>query len=238
MRMARGMLPAVAMALALVGVSPSMSHGAGHSVTLFAGVFGNDEFVQVWEGVAGSYAVHDRVSLVGRITGVHYLDSSRFREGDSGIGEAGVGVLVAPRTTVTILGGSYFGDIEDPIIDGWVSTSQLIAGHWFQLNVGALYGFDSERWQTWNSLSTPITDTAKDLILFGGVESVIYSEGELWDGGDFVHNSDKDDVRYRVGPFLELYKRSWDAGVRVGVGGGDYGVYGSGQIYKRFGFGS
>jgi hypothetical protein len=207
-------------------------------VTLYAGIFGNDEYVQVWEGVSASVGVHERISLVGRITGLHYLETDRFRDGDSGIGEGGLAFHIAPNTSITVLGGSYFGDIEDPIIDGWFSTAFPIGNIWLYHNVGALYGFDSERWQAWASLSTPIWEPNDDLILFGGVEAVVYNEGLFLDDGDFVHNPDKDDVKFQIGPMVELHKRSWDAGLKLGVGGGDYDVYGTASIYKRFSWGS
>ena len=69
---------------------------------------------------------------------------------------------------------------------------------------------------------------------FAGVETIIYNEGQLRRDGDFVRNPNHDDVKFQVGPVLGVYKRSWDAGLRLGVGGGDYGVYGTMSLWKTF----
>jgi len=206
------------------------------SLTLYGGLFGNKDYVQGWEGLALSVGVHERVALLARITGIHIIDSDRFREGDSGIGEGGVAFTIADNTSLSVLGGTYFGDIDDPIIDGAVSTAQQIADHWVYFSAGGLYGFASNRWQALGYVSTPITDPANDLILFGGVETIVYNEGQFRVDGDWVHNPDSRDVKFQIGPSLALYMRSWDAGVRLGVGGGDYGVYGTGSIWKTFSF--
>lgn len=236
MRKARGVSCAiVALLLLLV---PTRGRAAESSLTLYGGLFGNREYVQAWEGLALSLGLHEYVSAVGRITGVHYLESDDFNDGSSGLGEGGFSFHVAPNTSITALGGYYFGDIEEPIIDGWASTAQLIGNRWFNFSVGGLYGFDSYRWQTWGSVSTPIWEIDEDLILFGGVEAVVYNEGRFLNDQDFVFNPDKDDVRFQTGPMLELHKRSWDAGLKVGAGGGNNGVYGTASVYKRFGWGS
>jgi hypothetical protein len=178
--------------------------------------------------------VHENVSLIARITGVHIIDSDRFHEGHSGLGEGGVGFHLAPNTTLSILGGSYFGEIFDPVVDGQFATAQLFGDRWIYLSVGGIYGFDSTRWQATGYLSTPITDPAKDLILFAGAETIIYNEGQLRRDDDWVRNPDREDVKVQAGPVLGLYKRSWDAGLRLGVGGGDYGVYGTMSVFKTF----
>jgi hypothetical protein len=221
-------------AVALFVASPTSAWSAHSSLTLYGGLFGNDEYIQGWEGVALSIGVHERVSLLGRITGVHIIDSDRFREGHSGIGEGGLGFHIAPNTTLSVLGGTYFGEIYDPIIDGALSTAQPIADRWIYLSVGGLYGFESNRWQNTVYLSTPITDPAEDFIIFGGVESIIYNEGQLRRGDDFIKNDDSRDVRVQVGPVVEFYKRSWQAGLRLGAGGGDFGPYGTMSVYKTF----
>jgi hypothetical protein len=210
--------------------------GPRSALTLYAGAFGNKEFIQVWEGLALSIGVHERVSLLARITGIHVIDADRFREGDSGLGEGGLAFHIADNTTLSVLGGTYFGDIDDPVIDGVLSTAQQIGDRWFFFAAGGLYGFDSNRWQALGYVSTPITDPAEDLVLFGGVETYIYNEGQFRVDDDWVRNPEKDHVKFQVGPVLALYKRSWDAGLRVGVGGGDYGVYGTGSIWKTFSF--
>ncbi len=216
--------------------STTTTSGPRSSLTLYGGLFGNKRYVQGWEGLALSIGVHERVSLLARITGIHIIDSDRFREGDSGIGEGGLAFHVADNTTLSVLGGTYFGDIDDPIIDGAFSTAQLVADHWIYFQAGGLYGFDSNRWQAMGYLSTPITDPNEDLILFGGVETVIYNEGQFRIDGEFVPNPDSRDVKFQVGPVLALYKRAWDAGLRLGVGGGDYGVYGTMSLWKTFSF--
>jgi hypothetical protein len=238
MRKAGGALWAIAAGMALGVAVPTPGWCGQHSLTLYGGLFGNKEYVQGWEGVAASVGVAEPVSIIGRLTGVHYFEADRFRDGDAGIGEGGLAFHLAPNTTLSVLGGTYFGDIEDPLIDGSLTTAQMINGRWFQLSVSGLYGFDSERWQTSGYLATTIADLSDDLTLFGGVESVIYNEGRFLRDGDFFRNPDKGDVKVQAGPVIELYKRSWDAGLRLGVGGGDYGVYGTASIYKRFGFGS
>ena len=211
-------------------------NGPHSSLTLYAGVFGNKEYLQVWEGLGLSIGVHERVSLLARITGIHIIDADRFREGDSGLGEGGLAFHIADNTTLSLLGGTYFGDIDDPVIDGMLSTAQLIGDRWFFFAAGGLYGFDSNRWQALGYISTPITDPTEDLVLFGGVETMIYNEGQFRVDDDWLRNPEKDHVKFQVGPVLALYKRSWDAGIRLGVGGGDYGVYGTGSIWKTFSF--
>ncbi len=227
---------AAAVVLAASLAAPAVGWSAGSSLTLYGGIFGNDEYVNVWEGVGLSFGVHERVSLLARITGVHVIESDKFRDGSSGIGEGGVAFHISPNTSIGVLGGSYFGEIYDPIIDGYFSTAQLLGGHWFYLHVGGLYGFESERWQNSIYVSTPITDPAKDFMLFVGAESLIYNEGQLREDDDFVDNPDSDDVRVQAGPVLGLHKRSWNAGARFGVGGGDYGIYGTMSLYKTFSF--
>ncbi len=234
MRIGRRVLWTVAGAFALALATPAAGRCEHASLTLYGGLFGNKEYVEGWEGVQGAIGVHEYVSLLARITGVHILDSDRFHEGDSGIGEGGLGFHVAPNTMVAVLGGSYFGDIFDPIIEGDFSTAQLIGDRWIYLQVTGVYGFDSTRWQNSIYLSTPISDPAKDVVLFGGVESYLYNEGQLRRDGDFVRNPDHGDVKVQVGPALSVYKRSWDAGLKVGVGGGDYGVYGTMSVFKTF----
>ena len=215
--------------------APATGHCQRTSLTLFGGLFGNKEYVQGWEGVQASVGVHEHVSLLARVTGVHIIDSDRFHEGHSGIGEGGLAFHVAPNTTLSVLGGTYFGEIFDPIIDGQLSTAQLFGDRWIYLSVSGLYGFESNRWQASGYLSTPITDPAKDVVLFAGVEAIVYNEGQLRRGDDdFVLNPDREDVKFQVGPTLGVYKRSWDAGLRVGVGGGDYGVYGTMSVFKTF----
>ena len=220
--------------IALAMAAPASGWSAQTSLTLYGGMFGNKEYVQGWEGLAGSLGVTDHVSLLGRITGVHIIHSDRFREGNTGIGEGGLGFHVAPNTTLSVYGGTYFGDIEDPIIDGDLSTAQMIGDRWIYLSVGGLYGFESTRWQSTIYLSTPITDPAEDVVLFAGAEAIIYNEGQFRRDGDFVRNPDREDVKFQVGPTLGVYKRSWNAGLRVGVGGGDYGVYGTMSVFKTF----
>jgi hypothetical protein len=234
MRTARRALWTVVGALALSVTAPAPGRCEHSALTFYGGLFGNKAYVQGWEGVQGSLGVHDYVSLLGRVTGVHIIDSDRFHEGHSGIGEGGLAFHVAPNTTVAILGGTYFGEIFDPIIDGDFNTAQLIGDRWISLQIGGLYGFHSNRWQSTIYLSTPISDPAKDCVLFGGVETTIYDEGRLRRGDDFVHNFNHDDVKFQVGPVLSLYKRSWNAGLRLGVGGGDYGVYGTMSVFKSF----
>ena len=227
----------LAAVVALLSVAvPAAAYAERVSLTFYGGLFGNKEYVQGWEGIAASVGVHERVALLGRITGVHIIEADRFREGHSGIGEGGLGFTLAPNTTLAVLGGTYFGEIEDPIIDGQFSTAQLIADRWFYLSVGGLYGFESNRWQNNIYLSTPITDPQEDVILFAGVESILYNEGRFREGDDFVRNPDHDDVRVQVGPTLSIYKRSWDAGVRFGAGGGDFGPYGSMALWKTVSF--
>jgi hypothetical protein len=221
-------------AIALTLAVPAAGWCAHTSLTLYGGVFGNKEYIQGWEGLAGAIGIAEPVSLLGRITGVHVIHSDRFREGDSGIGEAGLGFHIAPNTTLSVYGGTYFGDIFDPIIDGDLSTAQMIGDRWIYLSVGGLYGFESNRWQNTIYLSTPITDPTADVVVFGGVESIIYNEGQLRRDDDFIKNPNHDDVKFQVGPVLGVYKRSWDAGLRVGVGGGDYGVYGTMSVFKTF----
>jgi hypothetical protein len=207
-----------------------------HALTLYAGIFGNKEYVQVWEGVALSIGVHERVALLGRVTGLHIIDSDKFREGHSGIGEGGLGFTIADNTTISVLGGTYFGEIEDPIISGAFNTAQPIGERWLYVSVGGLYGFDSERWQNTIFISTTLNDPSSEVLYFAGIESILYNEGDFWDGDDFVDNPDDGDVKVQIGPVLGIYKRSWDAGLRLGVGGGDYGVYGTGSVYKNFSF--
>jgi hypothetical protein len=207
-----------------------------HSLTLYAGAFGNKDYIQVWEGLALSIGVHERVALLGRITGIHIIDADRFREGDSGLGEAGLGFRLADNTTLSVLGGTYFGDIDDPIIDGALSTAFQVGDRWVFFTVAGLYGFESNRWQGLGYVSTPITDPTEDFILFGGLETIVYNEGQFRVDDDWLRNPEKDHVKFQVGPVLTLYKRSWDAGLRLGVGGGDYGVYGTGTIWKTFSF--
>lgn len=220
--------------LAIGVLAPATGRCEQTALTLYGGLFGNKAYVQGWEGVQASVGVHEHVSLLARITGVHIIDSDRYHEGNSGIGEAGLAFHVAPNTTISVLGGTYFGEIFDPIIDGQFSTAQLIGSRWIYLSVGGIYGFDSTRWQNTIYLSTPITDPAKDVVLFAGVESILYNDGQLRRDGDFVLNPNREDVKFQVGPVLGVYKRSWDAGLRLGVGGGDYGVYGTMSVFKTF----
>jgi hypothetical protein len=234
MSSARRVLWTVVGVLALCLTTPATGRCEHTAFTLYGGLFGNKEYVQGWEGVQGAFGVHEYVSLLARITGVHIIDSDRFHEGHSGIGEGGLAFHVAPNTTVSVLGGTYFGDIFDPIIDGDVSTAQLIGDRWISLSVGGLYGFESNRWQNTIYLSTPISDPAKDVVFFAGVESILYNEGQLRRGNDFVRNPDHGDLKFQVGPVFSVYKRSWDAGLRLGVGGGDYGVYGTMSVFKTF----
>jgi len=233
---ARGVSCAIVALLLLL--SPTGARAAESSLTLYAGMFGNREYLNAWEGAALSIGLHEYVSLVGRITGIHYFDADDFRDGSSGLGEGGLSFTLAPNTSLTVLGGHYFGDIEDPIIDGWLSTAQQINGRWFHFTAGGLYGFDSYRWQTWGSLATVLWQPDDDLVLFGGAEANVYNEGRFLRDGDFFFNSDKDDVRFQTGPFVTFHKHSWDAGLKLGTGGGNNGVYGTASIYKRFGFGS
>ncbi len=214
------------------------TEGPHSSLTLYGGLFGNKAYVQGWEGVAASIGVHERVSLLGRVTGLHVIDSDRFREGDTGIGEGGLAFHVAPNTSLSVLGGSYFGQFEDPIIDGSFDTAQLFGDRWVSFSFGGLYGFDSNRWQATGYVSTPITDPREDVTLFGGVESVIYNEGRFLNraNDEFEHNPESRHVKFQVGPVLALYKKSWEAGLRLGVGGGDYGVYGTMSLWKTFSF--
>lgn len=221
-------------ALALSLAAPTTGRCEHTTLTLYGGLFGNKAYVQGWEGVQGALGVHDYVSLLARVTGVHIIDSDRFREGHSGIGEGGLAFHVAPNTTLSVLGGTYFGEIFDPIIEGDFSTAQLIGNRWLYLSVAGLYGFESNRWQNTIYVSTPISDPAKDSVFFGGVESILYNEGQLRRDDDFVRNPNHDDVKVQVGPVLGVYKRSWDAGLRLGVGGGDYGVYGTMSVFKTF----
>jgi len=234
MSTARGVLRIAVGIVALTLMAPASGRCAGSAITLYGGLFGNKDYVQGWEGVQGSFGVHDYVSLLARVTGVHIIDSDRFHEGHSGIGEGGLGFHVAPNTTIEVLGGSYFGEIYDPIVDGDFSTAQLIGDRWLYLYVAGLYGFESNRWQATGYLSTPISDPSKDCVLFAGVETIIYNEGQLRRDDDFVRNPNHDDVKFQVGPVLGVYKRSWDAGLRLGVGGGDYGVYGTMSLWKTF----
>jgi len=221
-------------ALALVVISPAAGRCERTTLTLYGGLFGNKEYIEGWEGVQGAIGVHERVSLLARVTGVHIIHSDRFHEGHSGIGEGGLAFTVAPNTTLSVLGGTYFGEIFDPIIDGQLSTAQLFGDRWIYFSAGGLYGFESNRWQATGFLSTPITDPAEDVVLFGGVEAIVYNEGQLRRDDDFVRNPNHDDVKFQVGPVLGVYKRSWDAGLRLGVGGGDYGVYGTMSVFKTF----
>ena len=214
--------------------TPAVGRCASSSLTLYGGLFGNKDYVEGWEGVQGAVAVHDYVSVLARLTGVEVIDSDRFHTGNSGIGEGGLGFHVAPNTTLAALGGAYFGDVYDPIVEGDFSTAQLIGDRWLNLQVTGIYGFESNRWQNSIYLSTPVTDPAKDVVLFGGVESYLYNEGQFRRGDDFVRNPDHGDVKIQIGPVLAVYKRSWDAGLKLGVGGGDYGVYGTMTVFKTF----
>jgi len=234
MRIGRRVLWTVVGAFALALAMPGTGRCQHTSLTLYGGLFGNKEYVEGWEGLQGSIGVHEYVSLLGRITGVHVLHSDRFRTGDSGIGEGGIGFHIAPNTVLAALGGSYFGDIFDPIVEGDFSTAQLFGDRWIYLQVTGIYGFDSNRWQSSAYLSTPVTDPGKDVVLFAGVESYIYNEGRFRQDGDWLRNPNHDDVKFQVGPALGLYKRSWDAGLKLGVGGGDYGVYGTMSVFKTF----
>ena len=218
--------------LALALAAPAS--GWSHTLTLYGGLFGNKEYIEGWEGIAGALDIGEYVSLLGRMTGVHIIDSDRFREGNSGIGEGGLGFHVAPNTRLSIYGGTYFGDIEDPIVDGDLSTAQMIGDRWIYLSVGGLYGFNSNRWQATGYVSTPITDPAADVVLFAGADAIVYNEGRFRRDGEFVTNPDTEDVKFQLGPDLGVYKRSWNAGLRVGVGGGDYGVYGTMSAFKTF----
>jgi hypothetical protein len=208
------------------------------SVTLYGGLFGNKDYVQAWEGVSASIGVLPRLALLGRITGIHVIDSDRFREGSSGIGEGGLGFTIARNTSISVLGGTYFGDIDDPIIDGSFDTAVLFGDRWVSFSAGGLYGFSSNRWQATGYVATPVTDPHNDLTLFAGADTIIYNEGRFRsrDGNDFVHNPNSEDVKFQAGPNLTLYMRPWEAGLRLGVGGGDYGVYGTGSIWKTFSF--
>jgi len=194
MRIGRRGLWTVVGAFALALATPANGRCEHASFTLYGGLFGNKAYVEGWEGVQATVGVHDYVSLIGRITGVHILDSDRFREGNSGVGQGGLGFTVAPNTSIAVLGGSYFGEIYDPVIEGDFSTAQL----------------------------------------FGGAESYIYNEGQFRRNGDFVRNPERDDVKVAVGGALSVYKRSWDAGLKLGCGGGDYGVYGTMTVFKTF----
>ncbi|HEY2385606.1 MAG TPA: hypothetical protein VGK30_01480 [Candidatus Binatia bacterium] len=234
MRIGRRGLWTVVGAFALALATPAAGRCEQASFTLYGGLFGNKEYVEGWEGVQAAVGVHEYVSLLARVTGVHILDSDRFREGDSGIGEGGLGFTVAPNTSIAVLGGSYFGDIFDPVIEGDFSTAQLIGDRWLYLQITGIYGFESTRWQNTVYLSTPISDPAKDVVLFGGVESYLYNEGQLRRDNDFVRNPDHGDVKVQVGGVLAVYKRSWDAGLKLGCGGGDYGVYGTMSVFKTF----
>ena len=245
MRTAGRVLLSTAGVIALLLAAPTMGRADDadepqtHSwVTLYGGMFGNKAYVQGWEGVSVGIGVLPRVALLGRITGIHIIDSDRFREGHSGIGEGGVGITVAPNTSISVLGGTYFGDIEDPIIDGTFDTAQLFGDRWVSFSAGGLYGFNSNRWQATGYISTPITDPREDVTLFGGADCVVYNEGQFRerDGNGFTRNPESRDVKVQAGPVLVLYKRSWEAGIRLGVGGGDYGVYGTGSIWKTFSF--
>src|SRR5437879_4087677 len=138
MSTARGVLRIAVGIVALTLMAPASGRCAGSAITLYGGLFGNKEYVQGWEGVQGSFGVHDYVSLLARVTGVHIIDSDR------------------------------------------------------------------------------------------------YHEGQLRRDDDFVRNPNHDDVKFQVGPVLGVYKRSWDAGLRLGVGGGDYGVYGTMSLWKTF----
>jgi len=234
MSTARGVLRIAVGIVALTLMAPASGRCERTALTLYGGLFGNKEYVQGWEGVQGSFGVHEYVSLLARVTGIHVIHSDRFHEGHSGLGEGGLAFHVAPNTTVSVLGGSYFGEIFDPVVDGDFSTAQLIGDRWLYLSVAGLYGFESNRWQATGYLSTPITDPAADTVLFAGVEAIIYNEGQLRSDDDFVRNPNHDDVKFQVGPVLGVYNRSWDAGLRLGVGGGDYGVYGTMSVYKTF----
>src|SRR5438128_1234175 len=101
----------VAGALALCIAWPAPGRCEHSSLTFYGGLFGNKAYVQGWEGVQGALGVHEYVSLLARVTGVHVIDSDRFHEGHSGIGEGGLAFHVAPNTTLSVLGGSYFGEI-------------------------------------------------------------------------------------------------------------------------------
>ncbi len=224
----------VAGALAIVAMTPLPGRCDHTAITLYGGVFGNKEYVEGWEGIQGALGIHENVSLLARITGLHVIDSDRFHTGHSGLGEGGLAFHVAPNTTVSVLGGTYFGEIFDPVIDGQFATAQLFGDRWIYFSAGAIYGFESNRWQTNGYLSTPITDPAKDCVLFAGVEAIVYNEGQFRRDDDWVRNPDRGDVKFQLGPTLGVYKRSWDAGLRVGVGGGDYGVYGTLSVFKTF----
>src|SRR6185369_1610948 len=85
-------------ALAL-GLAAPASGWCGHSsITLYGGMFGNKEYIQGWEGIQGTLGIHEHVSLLARVPGVHIIDSDRFHEGHSGIGEGGLAFHVAPNT--------------------------------------------------------------------------------------------------------------------------------------------
>src|SRR6185295_2487637 len=225
MRTARRALRIGIATIALALVAPASGWSAT-SLTLYGGLFGNEKYVQGWEGVAGAVGLGDYVSLLGRVTGIHVIHSDRFHEGHSGIVEGGLGFHVAPNTTLSVYGGTYFGEIDDPIVDGDLSTAQMIGGRWIYLSVGGLYGFASNRWQATGYVSTPITDPNADVVLFAGEETIVYNDGRFRRDDEFVRNPDHEDVKFQAGPDLGVYKRSWNAGLRVGVGGGDYGVYG------------
>lgn len=234
MSIGRRALWTVVGAVALALATPSAGRCEHSSLTLYGGLFGNKEYVEGWEAIQGAIGIHEHVSLIARITGVHIIDSDRFREGNSGIGEGGLAFHVAPNTTLTALGGTYFGDIFDPIIEGSAASALLFGDRWLYIQVGGLYGFASNRWQATGYVSTPITDPAKDVILFAGAEVYLYNEGQLRRDDDFVRNPEHDDVKVQAGPALSVYKRSWDAGLKLGVGGGDYGVYGTMSVFKTF----
>jgi hypothetical protein len=234
MRSTRRVLWTAAATLALGLAAPASGWCEHSAITLYGGLFGNKEYIQGWEGIQAAVGVHEHVSLLARVTGIHVIDSDRFREGHSGLGEGGLAFHVAPNTTLSVLGGSYFGEIFDPVIDGSISTAQLFGDRWIYFYAGGLYGFESNRWQANGYISTPITDPAEDVVLFAGVEAIVYNEGQLRRDDDFVRNPDHDDVKFQVGPSLGVYKRSWDAGLRLGVGGGDYGVYGTLSAFKTF----
>jgi hypothetical protein len=234
MRIGRRGLWTVVGAFALALATPATGRCEHASFTLYGGLFGNKDYIEGWEGVQATVGVHDYVSLIGRLSGFHIIDSDRFHDGHSGLGEGGLGFTVAPNTSVAVLGGSYFGEIYDPVIEGDFSTAQLFGDRWIYLQITGIYGFESTRWQNTIYLSTPITDPAKDVVLFGGVESYIYNEGQFRRDGNFVRNPEHDDVKVAVGGVLAVYKRSWDAGVKLSCGGGDYGVYGSMMLFKTF----
>src|SRR6185369_17514582 len=98
-------------ALAMLLAAPATGRCDHSAITLYGGVFGNKEYVEGWEGIQGALGVHERVSLLARITGLHVIDSDRFHEGHSGLGEGGLAFHVAPNTTLSVLGGTYFGEI-------------------------------------------------------------------------------------------------------------------------------